>query len=270
LAKVESLKQLLLDGNPIRSIQKSIISKGATAILRHLKNHLKEASPFNNSTSDDPQESIRQAEVIKATKTFDLSNKKLTKIDVQVINNCKETSAYTLNLSRNMLNELPNDIELLHDQLKELNISINRFQEYPKPITSLNNLIRLDLRGNQLTNVPNEISNLRMLRDLYLANNRLTQVPEAVYELSELENLFLDSNRIKTIDPKKIIQMKRLYTLNLQNNDISQVPPELGKATQLKALHLEGNSFVVPRQNVLASGTFAILQYLRDRMVDDV
>ena len=46
----------------------------------------------------------------------------------------------------------------------------------------------------------------------------------------------------------------------------NQVPPELGLIETIKTLKLEGNSFKVPRPNILAKGTAAVMAYLKDRV----
>jgi hypothetical protein len=45
----------------------------------------------------------------------------------------------------------------------------------------------------------------------------------------------------------------------------SQVPAEVG-LLPLKMLKLEGNLFRVPRPNILAKGTPAVLEYLKSRL----
>jgi Leucine-rich repeat (LRR) protein len=85
---------------------------------------------------------------------------------------CKQTTALVLNLSKNSLQDLPNEIEILNDQLNELNISFNKFLYLPTYIFHLTNLITLDLRGNQLSTIPNEIKNLKGLRELIIADNK--------------------------------------------------------------------------------------------------
>ena len=53
---------------------------------------------------------------------------------------------------------------------------------------------------------------------------------------------------------------------NATNNSINKVPPELSLLPNLTSLKLEGNCFKIPRPAVLAKGTPALLQYLRDRI----
>lgn len=127
---------------------------------------------------------------------------------------------------------------MLNNQLNELNIGINLFSSFPRPVLSLSSLSTLDLRGNRLTSLPNEISRLTALRDLIFAENKITEIPPGVYQLPILENLFANNNKITSIDAMKIVKMKHLSTLNLQNNDITQVPLELGLAEQIKYLQI--------------------------------
>jgi Leucine-rich repeat (LRR) protein len=138
----------------------------------------------------------------------------------------------------------------------------------PKPVMKLTNLVSLDLRGNHFKEITIEINKLKSLRELIIADNQLTEIPSGVYDLPILENLFLNNNHIKSIDPFKINAMKFLTTLNLQNNDLLTIPIELGKAEHLKSLQLEGNPFRVPRPQILAKGTLAILEYLRGRIAE--
>jgi Leucine-rich repeat (LRR) protein len=155
---------------------------------------------------------------------------------------------------------------MLGGQLNELNISLNAFTALPGSLFTLTTLVCLDLRGNKLTSIPDDIKQLKSLRELVISDNRITEISDGIYELPILENLFASNNRIQTIDPLKICNMKFLSTLNFQNNDLSQVPPELGRATQIKSLQLEGNGFRLPRHEILAKGTTAILDYLRSRL----
>lgn len=106
------------------------------------------------------------------------------------------------------------------------------------------------------------------MKDLIIIK-RLNEFPAGVYDLPSLEVLLLNNNHIKEIDGGKIVKMKRLTTLNMQNNDLSLVPNELGKAVQLRSLLLEGNAFRLPRTQILAKGTEAILEYLRSRIADE-
>ena len=167
-------------------------------------------------------------------------------------------------------------------------------------IALLGNLTVLDLQGNQLTSLPSEIIALASLRDLVLSFNRFRTLPACVYDLLSLENLIVNDNALDTLDPEGLEKLPVLSCLDVSNNnigrsvswwlwslnqrpslfpaqpplpcvlmrlcvDVLRVPPELGRL-KLSTLKLEGNVFKIPRPNILARGTPAVLAYLKDRI----
>jgi Leucine-rich repeat (LRR) protein len=68
--------------------------------------------------------------------------------------------------------------------------------------------------------------------------------------------------------PESISSLRSLEELNLANNDLSGLPAKLGTlAPKLRLLLLEGNPLRAIRRPVLERGTQAVLQHLRDRIV---
>ena len=124
----------------------------------------------------------------------------------------------------------------------------------------------LNFANNQIEKLPLEIGGLTNLREICLSFNRFISIPTSLQGCEKLETLLLNGNQIKVIDVEGLKKLKMLAVLDLSNNDIQQVPPELGKLTQLRSLQLEGNSFRVPRPQILVKGTQSILSYLRDRI----
>jgi hypothetical protein len=84
--------------------------------------------------------------------------------------------------------------------------------------------------------------------------------------LPGLEILNARDNKVSLVDAVLLASMPRLTVLDLTNNDINQVPPELGLLSKLRSLSLEGNTFRIPRHEVLSKGTACVLSYLRDRI----
>ena len=109
-----------------------------------------------------------------------------------------------------------------------------------------------------------DLSPLPNLATLNLNNNLLTAFPQLLYP--NLTVLLISSNKLKNIDMLILNQMKSLNVLDLSNNDIDRVPPELGRLTQLNIIQLMGNSFKIPRVQILQKGCGAILEYLRSRI----
>ena len=96
--------------------------------------------------------------------------------------------------------------------------------------------------------------------------NKFKQLPDCVFTLSSLEHLLAGGNQIEKVDANGLLNLSKLATLSLQNNNISQVPPELGLIPSLKNLQLEGNTFRIPRQNILQQGSLAVIEYLKGRV----
>ncbi|RNA38661.1 leucine-rich repeat-containing 40 [Brachionus plicatilis] len=267
LAELEYVKQLLISGNPLRTIRRDIINRGTDAILKHLKNQIKVTE--NQESQNSEEMMLKSENIIKSSKIFDLSYKKISIITPSIINYCKQSTASVLNVMKNSLSDLPEEIGELNNQLNEVNASFNLFTLMPKSILKLTNLSYLDFRGNRISDLPIEFNQLKSLRELIISDNKFQIIPDCVYQLPILENLFANNNQIKYIDGVKIVEMKCLALLNLQNNDIANVPPILGKAIQIKSLQLEGNPFKIPRSQILAKGTAEILNYLSGRLTEN-
>ncbi len=77
--------------------------------------------------------------------------------------------------------------------------------------------------------------------------------------------MILNDNKIKKISPN-IIKLKELKTLDLSNNDLPDLPSEIGFINSLVRIQIEGNPLKAIRQNIRASGTNQLKNYLKDRM----
>ena len=170
--------------------------------------------------------------------------------------------------SQNYLTEFPTNLEPLIGKLFELNLSYNKISE-GLPGTILEKGIHLqylNLSSNQLSNIPAEISKLTNLREICLSFNKFRSIPTSLQECEKLETLLINDNQIQEINVEGLRKLNFLAVIDLSNNDIQHVPPELGTLTQIRSLQLEGNSFRVPRAQILVKGTQSIMSYLRDRI----
>lgn len=91
-----------------------------------------------------------------------------------------------LNLSRNRINELPDEFFRLRE-LKYLNLSHNGLEDISADLSDLVMLEFLDLSNNQLEQLPGGIGFLTRLTDLSIHHNKLQALPSDITNLrSEL------------------------------------------------------------------------------------
>jgi hypothetical protein len=149
-----------------------------------------------------------------------------------------------LNLSGNLLSELPDDLSRL-SKLRVIFCSENRFTQLPEVLSSCvqlemvgfkANAIRevapaaispglrwLILTDNQISVLPDSIGNCARLQKLMLAGNQLEELPEAMRGCVGLELLRIAANRFKAL-PEWLLQLPRLTWLAFGGNPVSAVP----------------------------------------------
>jgi Leucine-rich repeat (LRR) protein len=67
--------------------------------------------------------------------------------------------------------------------------------------------------------------------------------------------------------PVEVTGLTALTKLDLGNNSVSSIPPVVGLMhPTLKVLQLEGNPMRTIRRPIIAKGTQAVLEYLKDRI----
>ncbi|RKP02242.1 hypothetical protein CXG81DRAFT_25103 [Caulochytrium protostelioides] len=149
-----------------------------------------------------------------------------------------------LDASANWLTSFPTHRPLIH--LRVLNLERNRLTQLPLALIeadgmmNLPALVELNLAFNLIETLPDAPLGCRALRHLSLANNKLTQITPETFE--------------------------GLETLDLANNSIASLPPRLGLITSIRVLRVDGNTFRMPRRQILDQGTDATMAYLRDRI----
>ena len=115
---------------------------------------------------------------------------------------------------------------------------------------------------------------------------RFVRLPAVLYELKQIQEILANDNQLTELDASGILKISTtLCTFNVRNNNIQRLPPELSKCTLLKSLDVAGknfphenecedlvivlgNPFKLPRPATVAKGTQAILEHLRNQLIE--
>ncbi|CAB9516166.1 repeat protein [Seminavis robusta] len=172
----------------------------------------------------------------------------------------------TLNLGRNPLGALPEEISKLAPSLKELllddcglegslapcilelenleilRLSNNKITELPRDICLLTKLQVLALDRNQLESVPSELQDLTDLKTLLLRHNQIEELPDGVpgSSLLNLTLLHISSNKLKAL-PDSLVDCTTITHLYANSNQIKQLPIGMERMTNLQRLNLGHN-----------------------------
>jgi Leucine-rich repeat (LRR) protein len=169
---------------------------------------------------------------------------------------------------------------MLAQCLVELDLSHNPLSgaDFLSSPLELPKLQSLTLNAAGLTSWEPLLSNLvaPSLTFLDVSHNRLKgPLPYLRQTYPELKTLVASDNQISSLDFEAV---KGLQVLELSNNDLDSLPPKVGllaagrsprnwgNGSALRRFEVAGNRFRVPRWQVVAKGTDAILEFLRERI----
>ena len=135
-------------------------------------------------------------------------------------------------------------------KLEELDLSRNLLNELPARLTTdIPKLKRLSLRQNAIPDDSVFMTRNKHLRSLNLQGNKLTRIPASVRQNRRLESLWMGNNDLKNLDTKALRGLRRLNDLNLYNAGLTHLPKTIGRLKQVKVLDLYYNKFTeLPRQ----------------------
>jgi Leucine-rich repeat (LRR) protein len=228
---------------------------------------------YSSTTRTKPNSNISTLKKIEFTvseqdlniRNLNLSSKNISSLDQECDFESLEFEPETINLSKNLLTTVPNSLTNFSSSLTTLILDFNKITLFPDRIV-LPNLIKLSMTHNLINEFPENIdpSQFPKLLELNLSYNNISKLPSNTIPFPALETLILSKNKIESINNPEVFG--QLSILDLSDNSINYIPPKLGLCSKLKKLSLEGNTFRVPRYQVLQKGTAAILAYLRDRI----
>ncbi|KAM7106964.1 leucine-rich repeat-containing protein 40 isoform 2-T2 [Ciconia maguari] len=213
LGNLPQLKFLALEGNPLRTIRRDLLQKGTQELLKYLRSKIQddvtspnEEPPVTAMTL--PSESRINMHAITSLKLLEYSEKQAAVIPDEMFNAVRSNPVATVNFSKNQLNEvpprnnfltsLPEEMEAL-TRLQIINLSFNRFKEFPSVLYRIVALETILLSNNQVGSIdPLQLKMMDKLGTLDLQNNDLLQVPPELGNCETLRTLLLEGNPFRT------------------------------------------------------------------------
>jgi len=125
-----------------------------------------------------------------------------------------------VDLSFNLIPEIPLDLPLSLPHLKVLNLRHNRITHIPESIFGFLHLEHLDISFNKIDVLPTGICLLEKLKKLNLSNNELKKLPSNIDQLCSLEKLNLTSNQLEHL-PISLGNIPKLQVVLVQDNPLT-------------------------------------------------
>jgi Leucine-rich repeat (LRR) protein len=149
-------------------------------------------------------------------------------------------SLEVLNLSGNLLSDLPQELTRLH-KLRIIFCSDNRFTHVPEVLGQCANLEMIGFKANQISHLSAKALPPK-LRWLILTDNRLQQLPAEIGACANLQKLMLSGNRLREL-PEAMAGCARLELLRIAANRFERLPAWLSGLPRLAWLAFAGNPF---------------------------
>lgn len=152
----------------------------------------------------------------------------------------KFKSLKKIDLNSNLLEGLPDAMEVLSSSLEILFLSENNFKAVPAVVKKMKRLKVISMRGNSLTDLTSENLPASSLVWLILTNNQIANVNANVQDLKLLRKLMLSHNHLNKL-PEELGECKNLELIRLADNKIENIPAEVLSLPQLGWISLSGN-----------------------------
>ncbi|KAJ5503222.1 Leucine-rich repeat typical subtype [Penicillium fimorum] len=284
---MENLASLRVSNNPLR--ERRLLTMDTDDIKRDLRSRCEpdpqdtddEGSVATQFTLAPENPGLDGSWQIKSGGTLDRSYAEMTDLKVEQLEMIPLLDIRCLYLQHNELSCFPAPaIRMLAQCLVELDLSHNPLSgaDFLSSRLELPKLQSLTLNAASLTSWEPLLSNLiaPSLTLLDVSHNRLKgPLPHLRQTYPELKTLVASDNQIASMDFEAV---QGLQVLELSNNDLDSLPPKIGllaagrspqnwgNGSALRRFEVAGNRFRVPRWQVVAKGTDAILEFLRERI----
>lgn len=284
---LESLSTFKIANNPLR--ERKLLSMSSDEIIQDLR---KRCEPEPQDTDDEgsvatqftlaPEApALENGWRVKPGGVLDRSYSDLTDLESDKMELISSEDVRCLYLQHNELRFFPVpaltilaqglvDLDLSHNPLNTADL-ISASIELPK-------LQSLNLSAAGLTSLEPLLNFLQApaLNFLDVSNNRLTgSLPHIRQTYLELKTFLASDNQFSSVEFEAV---QGLQVVDISNNDIDSLPPKIGllgaerspknwgTGSALRRFEVAGNRFRVPRWQVVAKGTDAVLEFLKDHI----
>ncbi|KAE8146077.1 hypothetical protein BDV25DRAFT_163210 [Aspergillus avenaceus] len=284
---MENLVTFRIANNPIR--ERKFLNMNTDDLKRDLRNRCEPelqdtddegsvATQFTLAPETPAQTGVWQ---IKSGGILDRSYSDMQEFNENQLEHINSHEVRCLYLQHNELRCFPTPaLEILAANLTDLDLSHNPLDSASLLSSSLclPSLQILNISATGLTTLDTILANLKApsLSFLDVSNNRISgALPPVRQFYPSLMTFLAADNRLDSLDFDAV---QGLQFLDVGNNGIGFLPPKLGllrgegsaknwgNGSALRKLEVAGNSFRIPRWQIVAKGTDAILEWLKDRI----
>ncbi|XP_018577028.1 leucine-rich repeat-containing protein 40 isoform X3 [Anoplophora glabripennis] len=226
IKNVRKTGQLNLFGRHLSSVPEGIFT------MYELTDGIAVNVDFNRASKDDEEVWWN----MKPLTNLDLSSNVLTNIPEKI--SMFQDLTVLNDISNNAIPKLPSGIGFLV-RLIDLNVANNKLTDVPPDIVNLRNLLKLDISHNSIKHLP-DMGELRKLQLLYAQHNDIEEIPEFL-GCGQVEEVYFGNNFIKDIPIEFCENLVHLKVLELRDNQIELVPNEITNLAHLTKLDLTNN-----------------------------
>lgn len=284
---MEALSLLRVANNPL--VERKLLNMETEDIKRDMQNRC-EPEPLDTDDegsvatqfTDAPENPAAQGTwKLKSGGVLDRSHSELTYLDTGKLDSINVQDVRCLYLQHNELQSFPvSTLAILAQNLVDLDLSHNPLgtSDLLSSTLELPKLQTLNLSGAGLTTIEHLLAHLQApsLTLLDVSKNRLSgELPHIREKFPNLKSFLVADNKISSLEFEAV---QGLQALDVSNNDIDALPPKIGllgaerspknwgTGSPLRRFEVSGNRFRVPRWQIVAKGTEATLEYLREHI----
>ncbi|OJJ55762.1 hypothetical protein ASPSYDRAFT_158059 [Aspergillus sydowii CBS 593.65] len=291
IGMMENLFTFRISNNPLR--ERKFLSMTVEDMKRDLRSR---CEPEPHETDDEEGSVATQFTLapetpaqtsgwqVKPGGVLDRSYTEMQELEIQKLENINSSDVRYLYLQHNILRSFPvQALGMLASHLTDLDLSHNPLDGlslFASPL-ELPSLQTLNISSTGLTSLEPLMASLKApsLTFLDASSNSLSgSLPYIRQVYPKLTTFLAAENQFDSLDFESA---QGLQVLDVGNNNIGSLPPKLGLlraegnsanwggGLALRRFEVAGNSFRVPRWQIVAKGTDAVLEWLKDRMPEE-